>query len=73
MRKPMKPASEKRPPGRPYTGKARITVPARFDADVIEAVDEWAEQHRVVRSEAIRRLVELGLKATRSGKGTKRP
>jgi hypothetical protein len=27
------------------------------------AIDEWAEAHRLTRSEAIRRLVELGLRA----------
>jgi hypothetical protein len=29
----------------------------------MEALDAWAEKHDVNRSEAIRRLVELGLKA----------
>jgi hypothetical protein len=28
----------------------------------MEALDAWAEKHDVTRSEAIRRLVELGLK-----------
>jgi metal-responsive CopG/Arc/MetJ family transcriptional regulator len=29
----------------------------------VGAIDAWAEKHKVSRSEAIRRLVELGLKA----------
>ena len=48
-----------RPPGIKYGG----TIPARFEISTIEALDGWAEEHEVNRSEAIRRLVELGLKA----------
>jgi Ribbon-helix-helix protein, copG family len=39
------------------------TIPARFEIDAMKALDAWAEKHDVSRSEAIRRLVELGLKA----------
>jgi hypothetical protein len=31
----------------------------------MEALDAWAEKHDVTRSEAIRRLVELGLKGAK--------
>jgi hypothetical protein len=48
-----------RPPGIKYGG----TIPARFEIQTMEALDAWAEKHDVNRSEAIRRLVELGLKA----------
>jgi Ribbon-helix-helix protein, copG family len=48
-----------RPPGIKYGG----TIPARFEILTMEALDAWAEKHDVSRSEAIRRLVELGLKA----------
>jgi hypothetical protein len=48
-----------RPPGIKYGG----TIPARFEIPTMEALDAWAEKHGVNRSEAIRRLVELGLKA----------
>jgi hypothetical protein len=48
-----------RPPGIKYGG----TIPARFEISTMEALDAWAEKHNVTRSEAIRRLVELGLKA----------
>ena len=46
-----------RPPGIKYGG----TIPARFEIATMEALDEWAVRHKVSRSEAIRRLVELGL------------
>ena len=46
-----------RPPGIKYGG----TIPARFEIPTMEALDAWAEKHDVTRSEAIRRLVELGL------------
>jgi hypothetical protein len=48
-----------RPPGIKYGG----TIPARFEISTMEMLDAWAEKHEVTRSEAIRRLVELGLKA----------
>jgi hypothetical protein len=48
-----------RPPGTKYGG----TIPARFEISTMEALDAWAKKHAVSRSEAIRRLVELGLKA----------
>ncbi|MET0408002.1 MAG: hypothetical protein ABW006_06500 [Hyphomicrobium sp.] len=46
-----------RPPGIKYGG----TIPARFELATMEALDAWADSHDVTRSEAIRRLVELGL------------
>lgn len=48
-----------RPPGIKYGG----TIPARFEIATMEALGAWAEKNGVSRSEAIRRLVELGLKA----------
>lgn len=48
-----------RPPGIKYGG----TVPARFELETMNALHAWADKHDVSRSEAIRRLVELGLKA----------
>lgn len=35
----------------------------QLSADATAAIDAWAEGHHVSRSEAIRRLVEIGLKA----------
>jgi hypothetical protein len=51
--------------GRPSTGGRRDGVLVRFEPDQFEALDAWvARQGRPLsRPEAIRRLVELGLKA----------
>ena len=38
------------------------TIPARFEIESMKSLDAWAKKHGVSRSEAIRRLVELGLK-----------
>ena len=46
--------------GRPATGKDPHMT-ARFPARLIATVEDWAEKNDVSRSEAIRRLVELGL------------
>jgi hypothetical protein len=51
--------------GRPPGVKYGETIPARFEKPTMEALDAWAEKHDVSRSEAIRRLVEIGLKAKR--------
>jgi hypothetical protein len=39
------------------------TIPARFELATVADIDKWAATHSVSRSEAIRRLVEVGLKA----------
>jgi hypothetical protein len=49
--------------GRPPGVKYGSTIPARFEFDMLTALDKWAGSHDVSRSEAIRRLVDLGLKA----------
>jgi hypothetical protein len=46
--------------GRPATGKDPQII-ARMPAESIASVDAWAAAHETTRSEAIRRLVELGL------------
>ena len=48
--------------GRPATGKDPH-VTARMPNELIVQVEAWAEANETSRSEAIRRLVELGLKA----------
>ena len=42
-------------------------IPVMMSADEVSAIDEWRRRHPDLpsRSEAIRRLVELGLKAKR--------
>jgi hypothetical protein len=47
--------------GRPATGKDPQVV-LRMPSDLIATVDAWAMSNETTRSEAIRRLVELGLK-----------
>ena len=48
--------------GRPLGVKYGETIPARFEIESMKHLDSWAKKHGVSRSEAIRRLVELGLK-----------
>jgi uncharacterized protein (DUF4415 family) len=47
--------------GRPATG-IRQLIGVRLDADVIGAIDNWRGKEMLGRPEAIRRLVEIGLK-----------
>jgi Ribbon-helix-helix protein, copG family len=49
--------------GRPAGTKYSETIPARLEPDTLAGVDKWAASNGVSRSEALRRLVELGLKA----------
>ena len=49
--------------GRPSTGKDPVSA-VRLPTDLTEKIDAWAQMNDAEsRSEAIRRLVELGLKA----------
>jgi hypothetical protein len=48
--------------GRPATGQDPL-ISARLPADVVASVTAWQTRNGVTRSEAIRRLVELGLQA----------
>jgi hypothetical protein len=48
--------------GRPRGVKFSETIPARLEPQTVAALETWAVAHDVSRSEAIRRLVELGLK-----------
>lgn len=52
--------------GRPATGKNPL-VSTRMPTALIEEIDAWADSGEVKRSEAIRRLVEIGLKAKPKG------
>lgn len=51
---------KKKSRGRPATGYDPL-VAARFPVEMISRVDQWAHAIGISRSEAIRRLVELGL------------
>jgi hypothetical protein len=62
MKKSIKVAPKKRRRGRPATGKDPH-IAARMPSELIADVEGWAVANDTTRSEAIRRLVELGLKA----------
>jgi hypothetical protein len=59
MAKSIKVNQKKR--GRPATGRDPVSA-VRLPTELTAAVDKWGEDHDANRSEAIRRLVELGLK-----------
>jgi hypothetical protein len=65
MKKSIKVVRENR--GRPATGK-HPHVTFRQSPEVTAEVDAWGKAEGVTRSEAFRRLVELGLKAKGSQK-----
>jgi Arc/MetJ-type ribon-helix-helix transcriptional regulator len=49
--------------GRPATGTDPI-IPIRLPPEMVEAIDAWGKRERIgSRSEAVRRLVDLGLLA----------
>ena len=66
MKKSIKVAPKKRP-GRPSTGGRDPHVTIRMPQALIDGADAWATANDVGRSEAVRRLVELGLKAKPKG------
>jgi hypothetical protein len=53
-------SAHKKSRGRPATGQDQ-SVSTRFTAETLSKIETWAKG--VSRSEAIRRLVDLGLKA----------
>jgi hypothetical protein len=62
MAKSIKVNQKKR--GRPATGRDPVSA-VRLPVELTAAIDKWAQQNEANRSQAIRRLVELGLKAKR--------
>jgi Ribbon-helix-helix protein, copG family len=60
MKKSIK-VDQKKQRGRPATGRGTM-VSSRMPPSTVDAVDEWASRNETTRSDAIRRLVELGLK-----------
>ena len=63
MKKSIKVTPKKRGRGRPPTGGRDPHVAIRMPQTLIDRVDAWGAENEGTRSEAIRRLVELGLKA----------
>jgi hypothetical protein len=60
MKKSIK-VDQKKKRGRHATGRDPM-VSSRIPAATISAIDKWAAHNETTRSDAIRRLVELGLK-----------
>jgi Ribbon-helix-helix protein, copG family len=56
---------QKRGPGRPATGRDPM-IGLRAGEQLTAAIDAWAKRNGVGRSEAIRRLVEIGLAGGRA-------
>ena len=54
--------NQKKRRGRPATGRDPA-VTARIPNDAIELLDRWAKSEGITRGEAIRQLIEVGLKA----------
>jgi hypothetical protein len=67
MKKSIK-VDQKTKRGRPATGRDPM-VSSRIPESTVKAIDQWAELNETTRSNAIRRLVEIGLEA----KTTTRP
>jgi hypothetical protein len=61
MKKSIK-VDQKKKRGRPATGRG-TNVSSRLPPAIVDEVDKWAEKNGATRSLAIRRLVEIGLKA----------
>ena len=70
MAKSIKVNQKKR--GRPATGRDPVSA-VRLPAELTAAVDKWGEDHEANRSEAIRRLVELGLKVKTPARPVSKP
>jgi hypothetical protein len=66
MKKSIKVAPKKRGRGRPPTGGRDPHVTIRMPESLIAEADAWAVQNETTRSDAIRRLVEFGLKVKRA-------
>jgi hypothetical protein len=62
MKKSINVDKKKRGRGRPATGHGTM-VSSRIPPAIVEVIDGWASKNDTTRSDAIRRLVELGLKA----------
>jgi hypothetical protein len=58
---------------RAANGKYLETIPARLEPGAARAVGEWAKRRHVSRSEAFRRLINLGLAASVGRNGDSRP
>lgn len=65
MAKPARKNARKTPRGRPAGQRSSGTIPVRLAPETIAAIDTWAAGQELTRSEAVARLVEIGLAAAR--------
>jgi hypothetical protein len=72
MKKSIKVAPKKKR-GRPPAGGRDPHIAARMPSPLIAEVEAWATANDTTRSEAFRRLVELGLKVTTPAKPVSKP
>ena len=72
MKKSIKVAPKKRSRGRPPTGGRDPHVTVRMPQSLIDEADAWATANDTGRSEAIRRLVEIGLGSVKVAGAQKR-
>ena len=62
----MKASTPKTKFGRPRTGKeVAVALTARIPAEVVRAVEAWAREHGVTRSEAVARILAQALAGPR--------
>ncbi|GEP57344.1 ribbon-helix-helix protein, CopG family [Reyranella soli] len=54
--------SEKAKKGRPVTVGATMLISSKWPPALVERIDQWAGTKGVGRSEAMRQLIEAGLK-----------
>jgi hypothetical protein len=71
MKKSIK-VDQKKRRGRPATGRDPM-VSSRISAATVGAVDAWATHNETTRSDAIRRLVEIGLKVKKPARPVSKP
>ena len=53
----------KRKRGRPVTGQRKYPVTAFVTKAVFQVIEKFAKNQKIARSEAVRRLIDLGIKA----------
>jgi hypothetical protein len=65
MKKSIRVTTKKRGRGRPVTTGTGTQIGERWQKSEIAAIDEWIAKsgEKLTRGQAVRRLVELGLKA----------
>jgi hypothetical protein len=65
MAKPARKNPHKKTRGHPADRRTSGTIPVRLAPETIAAIDTWTAGHELTRSEAIVRLIEIGLAAAR--------